>query len=79
MHILKHWSGGRYQPLKIEAKTSSEIKFLNKRVEFEVICCRFPFDITKTFRVTVGKDTTVDDVNAFLATLPNIISKERKL
>jgi len=31
-----------------------------------------------SLRVTVGKDTTVEDVNAFLAALPNIIAKERK-
>jgi hypothetical protein len=30
MHILKHWSGGKHQPLKIEARTSSEIQLLDK-------------------------------------------------
>jgi len=32
-----------------------------------------------SLRVTVGKDTTVNHVNAFLTALPNIIAKERKL
>jgi len=30
MHILKDWTGGQYRPLKIEARTSSEAKLLDK-------------------------------------------------
>ncbi|MEN8173056.1 MAG: cysteine desulfurase family protein [Chloroflexota bacterium] len=32
-----------------------------------------------SLRVTVGKDTSVNDVNAFLNTLPSIIAKERRI
>jgi cysteine desulfurase len=32
-----------------------------------------------SLRVTVGKDTSIEDVNAFLAALPGIVAKVRKL